>query len=291
MQSLEVISFNLWQMLISLANLVILFWILKRFLFKPVKKVLAHRQAELDSQYAAAGEAQQKAMQDQQQWAEKLRGAQDEADALLKSAADDARSRGERIVAEARSKADGMIRQAEVRTVELSKSYAAALFSLAAESGEQEEVSRALETVTQVLRENPDYLEFLAAPSIAIDERSAAIDQAFGGRVPEHVASFLQVLCRRGHARSYFDCAKEYRKLCDHANRIAPARITSAVELSGAEKQALVEKLERLSGKIVQPEYIVDETLLGGLIVEMEGRVLDGSLKKDLQQVKEVIVK
>ena len=48
MQSLEVISFNLWQMLISLANLVILFWILKRFLFKPVKKVLAQRQAELD---------------------------------------------------------------------------------------------------------------------------------------------------------------------------------------------------------------------------------------------------
>ena len=116
MQSLEVISFNLWQMLISLANLVILFWILKRFLFKPVKKVLAQRQAELDSQYAAAGEAQQKAMQDQQQWAEKLRGAQDEADALLKSAADDARSRGERIVAEARSKADGMIRQAEAQT-------------------------------------------------------------------------------------------------------------------------------------------------------------------------------
>ena len=101
----------------------------------------------------------------------------------------------------------------EVRTVELSKSYAAALFSLAAESGEQEEVSRALETVTQVLRENPDYLEFLAAPSIAIDERSAAIDQAFGGRVPEHVTSFLQVLCRRGHARSYFECAEEYRRL------------------------------------------------------------------------------
>ena len=116
MQSLEVISVNLWAMLISLANLAILYWILKKFLFKPVKKVLAQRQAELDSQYAAAGEAQQRAMQDQQAWAEKLRGAQDEADALLKTAADDARSRGERIVAEARSKADGMIRQAEAQT-------------------------------------------------------------------------------------------------------------------------------------------------------------------------------
>lgn len=175
--------------------------------------------------------------------------------------------------------------------MELSKSYAGALFSLAAENGEQEEVSRALETVTQVLRENPDYLEFLAAPSIAIDERSAAIDQAFGGRVPEHVTSFLQVLCRRGHARSYFECAEEYRRLLDHANRVAQARIVSAVELSATQKRALVEKLERQSGKRVEPEYIVDETLLGGLVVEMEGRVLDGSLKKDLQQVKEVIEK
>ena len=175
--------------------------------------------------------------------------------------------------------------------MELSKSYAGALFSLAAENGEKEEVSRALETVTQVLRENPDYLEFLAAPSIAIDERSAAIDQAFGGRVPEHVTSFLQVLCRRGHARSYFECAEEYRRLLDHANRVAQARIVSAVELSAAQKRALVEKLERQSGKRVEPEYIVDETLLGGLVVEMEGRVLDGSLKKDLQQVKEVIEK
>ena len=54
---------------------------------------------------------------------------------------------------------------------------------------------------------------------------------------------------------------------------------------------ALVEKLERRSGKRVEAEYIVDGTLLGGLVVEMEGRVLDGSLKKDLQHVKEVIEK
>ena len=72
---------------------------------------------------------------------------------------------------------------------------------------------------------------------------------------------------------------------------MAQARIVSAVELSAAQKRALVEKLERQSGKRVEPEYIVDETLLGGLVVEMEGRVLDGSLKKDLQQVKEVIEK
>ena len=56
-QSLDVISVNLWQILISLANLFLLFLILKRFLFKPVKNVLDKRQSELDESYAAAKEA------------------------------------------------------------------------------------------------------------------------------------------------------------------------------------------------------------------------------------------
>ena len=116
--------------------------------------------------------------------------------------------------------------------MELSKSYAGALFSLAAENGAQDEVKTALDVVAQALRENPDYIEFLAAPSIPMDERSAALDAAFGGRVPEVVLSFLQVLCRRGHARSFFACAEEYRRLLDHAKRVAQARIVSAVELS-----------------------------------------------------------
>ena len=54
MQSLEVISVNLWQILISLVNLFLLFLILKRFLYKPVKSVLEQRQKELDDQYEAA---------------------------------------------------------------------------------------------------------------------------------------------------------------------------------------------------------------------------------------------
>ena len=56
MQSLEIISMNLWQILISLCNLLLLFLILKRFLYKPVKKVLDDRQAQLDLKYEKAKE-------------------------------------------------------------------------------------------------------------------------------------------------------------------------------------------------------------------------------------------
>lgn len=115
MQSLEVISINIWQILISLCNLILLFLILKRFLYKPVQNMLAKRQAALDSQYAAADEARSHAEADRQALEEKLRNAQTEADNLLKKAAVTADRRGEQIVSDAKEKADGIVRQAQAQ--------------------------------------------------------------------------------------------------------------------------------------------------------------------------------
>lgn len=113
MQSLDVISINIWQIIISLANLVILFLILKKFLFKPVKKVLAERQKTLDKRYLEAEQAVTQAEENKKSWEEKMKSAEDEADAIIKTASDDAKHRGDRIVAEARDTADGIVRQAK----------------------------------------------------------------------------------------------------------------------------------------------------------------------------------
>ena len=84
MQSLDVISVNLWQILISLANLTIIFLIVKKFLFKPVKNILAKRQAELDEQYDKAYSANENAQSNMQAWEEKMKSADDEADDIIK---------------------------------------------------------------------------------------------------------------------------------------------------------------------------------------------------------------
>ena len=69
MQTLDVISINLWQMLASLCNLLILFFILKRFLYQPVRKMLAQRKAMLDEQYEKAQTAQTEAEASRQAYA------------------------------------------------------------------------------------------------------------------------------------------------------------------------------------------------------------------------------
>ena len=113
MQTLDVISVNLWQILISLANLFLLFLILKRFLFKPVKNVLDKRQSELDESYAAAKEAEAQAEAHRASYESKLAEENARADAILEDATSTAKTRGEKIVAEAKERADGILRTAE----------------------------------------------------------------------------------------------------------------------------------------------------------------------------------
>ena len=115
MQSLDVISVNIWQILISLCNLVILFLILKKFLFKPVQKVTQTRRAELDDIYSEAKAAQTRADMNEKEWSEKLAAAREESDAIIKNANERAARRGEEIVSDAREKADGIVREAQTQ--------------------------------------------------------------------------------------------------------------------------------------------------------------------------------
>ena len=123
MQSLEVISVNIWDILISLCNLLIIFLLFKKFLYKPVRKVLDKRKGAIDEQYNAAEEARQSALNDKQVYEMKLRTAQDEADEMIKSAAATADRRSAKIIDDAKEKADGIIRQAHSE-VELEKKKA-----------------------------------------------------------------------------------------------------------------------------------------------------------------------
>ena len=116
-QTLEVISVNLWQILISLANLLLIFLILKKLLWKPVKKVMDQRKAMVDKQFADAAAAEEQAMQDKAEWEARLQTADAEAKSRIDAADETARRHGDRIVADAKDKAQGIIRQAEAEAV------------------------------------------------------------------------------------------------------------------------------------------------------------------------------
>ena len=113
MQSQDIINVNIWLILISLCNLVILFFILKKFLFKPVKKVLDQRQAEYDAKFAEAENRLTEASAIKEKLEDKYAMADEEADRIIKEAKDNALRRGDSIVADAKEKAGIIVKNAE----------------------------------------------------------------------------------------------------------------------------------------------------------------------------------
>ncbi len=113
MQTLEIISINLWSILISLANLVILFLIVKKFLYKPVKNVLAERKSEIDNKYQEAEDAKLSAQKDKEDWENKMQSANQQANDIIKNAEQSAEVRKDAIIEDANQKARTIIRRAE----------------------------------------------------------------------------------------------------------------------------------------------------------------------------------
>ena len=113
MQSLEIISVNIWSILVSLANLLIMFLILKRFLFKPVQKMMAARKQQVDQIYQDAKENRDSAINMKQEYEARLAAAREEADGLVRNAVQTAQRKGDAIVAEANSQAGHLKQKAE----------------------------------------------------------------------------------------------------------------------------------------------------------------------------------
>ena len=113
MFNLKVISVNAWAIVISLVNLVILTMILKRFLFKPVKKILDSRRAAIDEDYAQAKTAREEAEETRKSYEEAMAAAKITGDQIIADASRTAEYRSNEIVAQAREKASEIRRQAE----------------------------------------------------------------------------------------------------------------------------------------------------------------------------------
>lgn len=113
MQSLDVISINIWSILISLANLIILFLLIKKFLFKPVNKMLEKRQDRIDNLYADADKAKQTALEEESYWRSKMDGAKADAADILQKATDKASRRTDKMLTQAQKEADHIVHQAQ----------------------------------------------------------------------------------------------------------------------------------------------------------------------------------
>ena len=130
----------------------------------------------------------------------------------------------------------------------------------------------------------------LANPSIPLETRTTTAEATFGPMVGRKVLNLIGLMLRRGRIEELPRLAAEFRRLDDERQGITHATATSASKLTADEVRALTHRLEQFTGGRVELDVQVDPSLLGGVVVRVGDRLIDGSVRSRLERLRNQLV-
>jgi len=170
--------------------------------------------------------------------------------------------------------------------------YARALFGLAREAGEVEEIDRQLRTLESLLAENAELHRALLTPLHRARERQGvlrAVSERLG--MSPLLRNFLAYLIDQRRLVDHETVCEEYRRLAEEAAGRLRARVTAARALQPDEETRLREVLSRRTGRQVELDVEVEPELIGGMVAKVGDLVFDGSLRAQLGQLRASLTK
>ena len=167
--------------------------------------------------------------------------------------------------------------------------YAEAAFQIAMRDGTVEVWRSELDLAGAVV-EDPTVARVLANPAVALESRDAMVDSAIGPTISRPVLNLVKLMLRRGRIDQLPRVSAEFRRLDNARQGIVPATATTAAPLSQDDVRALVGRLEQMTGGRIELVLQVDPSLLGGLVVRVGDRLIDGSVRGRLERLRNQLV-
>ena len=165
--------------------------------------------------------------------------------------------------------------------------YSKALFNLARERNELDEIDASLAVVTQTASASPELMTVLHHPLITRERKKEVLAQVFSGQIQPDVQNFLFLLVERDRASIIPNVAQEFARLVDEYRMVTDAEVVSAVPLSEEQQNAVVQRLQASTGYTIRLQTRVDENILGGLVIRVGDKLMDGSVATQLQKMRE----
>lgn len=172
----------------------------------------------------------------------------------------------------------------------VSKTYGEALYEIAMES---EDVAKAddllaqVQQISQILRENPDFDKLMMHPGVSEPEKLQAVETVFKGRVSDEITGLIKIVVQKERYGELQNIFKYFVDKMKEQKGIGVAYITTAIPMTEAQKSATVAKLlETTAYKSIEAEFIVDADLIGGMVIRMNDRVVDSSVRSKLSDLK-----
>ena len=174
-----------------------------------------------------------------------------------------------------------------MKNTRVSLRYAGALMTAAEEGKTIDGIGKDLDTLARVLNASPDLRRMLASPVVPPDKKIAVFRELFRGNLGNGTMEFLEFLVTKNREAHLAGIIEEFRALRDEKLGIVSVDVTSAVEFTPSQEKDLQNELERYTRKKVRVRIAVDAAIKGGLVVRVGDTVLDASIRRQLEILRE----
>ncbi|MEJ2587240.1 MAG: ATP synthase F1 subunit delta [Deltaproteobacteria bacterium] len=170
----------------------------------------------------------------------------------------------------------------------VSRRYAKALLSLGQEDGNYTEYGENLKEFGAFCADNKEFIQVVSNQLFSVEERKKILDVVLGkSKFPDLLKNFLRLLLDKNRIGAIEEISDYYSKLTDDISNITRAEVTTARTLAGDAQERLKKALADFTSKDVKMVVREDEALIGGLVVKIGDMVLDGSVKAQIEGLKE----
>ena len=165
----------------------------------------------------------------------------------------------------------------------VSKTYGDALFAVALEGGRMDEFFEAVKVVADILRTNDEFCKLMNHPKITKEEKVKIVEEAFLNNVPKEIVGIMTLMISKGRVNEMLSVFDYFIELVKEEKKIGRADVVTAVELSAEQKAKVEQKLlDTTKYETFEMNYSVDKSLIGGMVIRIGDRVVDGSIKTKL---------
>ncbi len=168
---------------------------------------------------------------------------------------------------------------------EIARVYADALFEVGKERDNLDELREQLGQFADALNDSHDMRVFFFSPYFSSQEKRDGLEQAVSGAEPEF-ENFLELLADKHRMPALFSIRRAFDELWSKERRRLGVTVTSAVELDPKVVEMVGDEIEKQTGQEIDLEAVVDEEVLGGLVLQVGNRVLDASVRAKLERLR-----
>ncbi len=179
----------------------------------------------------------------------------------------------------------------DVKNIKLAKKYSNALIGAALEAKNAEKICNDLIFINETIKTNSELSAFLYNPVVTLKDKSEAIEKLFTVHTDKMAVDFIILLIENGRLNVLNEVVNQYMYAYNRHRNVVIPQIISAVELNTTQKERIIDKLQRKLSKTVIPEYRVQPEIIGGVIVELEDKTFDCSLKTKFENMNKQLTK